>query len=365
MFKRQYLAGLFLLMSVTMASCAPQVTPPTQAVVPVTATPTLGQPSETATVLPPTETPAPIPAGWPVYKLAAKLPEAPAQARLYTQDFPATLPTGERLAALTKKLQITGTVSVSFGEDGSEMLFVTGGPADLRMQSDDPLIMVIDNLSKAPANSTPAKTFPPEVRVQTAKTFLEARNLLDFPYLMEPPSLSREKDQAIRVVPLLDGIPLHDTDPLNGRLLVTFDSAGEISAVFWRPLKLTAGDEVAIIPAAQAWEQLVSGKAPKKDGVGQCWQAQVFDPLEPYGVAGILDFESACASSGGSALTYAEATISDVKLVYFAHDLSNGMSPFAFPADSPARTVFPIWQFTGTTSDNRELIVLWPAMAGK
>jgi hypothetical protein len=38
------------------------------------------------------------------------------------------------------------------------------------------------------------------------------------------------------------------------------------------------------------------------------------------------------------------------------------MSPFTFPADSPARIVYPMWQFSGTTSDEREIEVLWPAI---
>lgn len=358
--------ALFFLLVLTV-SCAPKLEPTqvanhaTTTTTAVTFTPEI--PAETATEIPAIDTPNPDPSTWPVYKLATRLPDSPTQLHLYTQAFPAALPGGERLAALMKKLQITGAVSTSVGEDGGSLMSITGDSANIRLWSDDPLILVIDNISKTPQNSTPVKILPPDVRAQTAKSFLDARGLLDFPYIMEPPRLSREQDQSIRIVPLLDGYPLYDDDPLNGRLLVTFDSVGEISQVVWRPLKVVPGDFVDINPATVAWDQFVNGKTPKKQGIGQCWQTMVFDPGEPNAVAGILSFDSACVNwGGGENRPYGAATINDVKLVYFASDLSLGMSPFAYPADSPVRIVFPMWQFSGTTSDKRELIVLWPAM---
>ena len=190
---------------------------------------------------------------------------------------------------------------------------------------------------------------------------MKERNLLDFPYIMEPPRLSRERDQSIRVIPLIDGYPLYDYDPLNGRLLVWFNPAGEVSAVFWRPLKLVAGDSVNIQPAAVAWENFVRGDTPQGNGTGQCWQAMTFDPDESNASAK-LDFPACVSWATGPNPPYDSATINDVKLVYFAHDLSLGMSPFAFPADSPARVVFPMWQFSGVTSDGRDVVVLWPAI---
>jgi hypothetical protein len=145
-------------------------------------------------------------------------------------------------------------------------------------------------------------------------------------------------------------------------LLVLFNPAGEISVIAWRPLKLTAGDLVNIMPATVVWEQLVNGDIPAGGDTGQCWQATVFNPNDPYGLAGPL-YSTACVSHGSGPIpSYNAATIDQVDLVYFAHDLSLGMSPFAFAADSPARAVFPMWQFSGTTNDGRELIVLWPAI---
>ncbi|HTX90431.1 MAG TPA: hypothetical protein VMC09_04360 [Anaerolineales bacterium] len=358
--------ALFFLLVLTV-SCAQKLQPTqaansAKATLPAaTFTPEIS--TETPAGIPVTDTPNPGSSTWPAYNLATTLPDSPAQVHLYRQAYPAPLPGGERLAALMKKLQITGTVSTSVGEDGGSMMSITGDAVDMRLWSDDPLILVISYASKTPQSSTPEKTLPPDVRAQTARTFLDARGLLDFPYIMEPPRLSREQDQSIRIVPLLEGYPLYDYDPLNGRLLVSFDSAGEISMVIWRPLKVVPGESVDIKSAAVAWDQLVNGKMPKKQGIGQCWQAMVFDPGEADAVAGIANFDSACVNwGGGENRPYAAATIDDVELVYFASDLSLGTSPFAYPADSPARIVFPMWQFSGNTSDQRELIVLWPAI---
>jgi hypothetical protein len=65
-----------------------------------------------------------------------------------------------------------------------------------------------------------------------------------------------------------------------------------------------------------------------------------FEPNECNAIAK-LD-SPACVNWGtGPNPPYDTATISEAKLVYFAHDLNLGMSPFAFPADSPVRIVFP------------------------
>jgi LysM repeat protein len=297
---------------------------------------------------------------WPVYMLATKLPDSPTQLHLYKQTVPGGLPNEESLAALMAQLKITGTVSTRPNEAGDITMDITGDQGHAMLVSVDPLIMVLENGLQTPQNSTSARITPPEIRAKAAEAFLDARGLLDFPYIMEPPQLSRDRDRAIRITPLIDGYPLYDYDPLNGRLLVKFNPAGEVSVVYWKPLKIFAGDLVNIQPASVAWEQLVSGDTPKKNGMGQCWQAMLFDPNEPNARA-VADPPS-CVNWGGKAnRSYDAATISDVKLVYFANDLSLGMSPFAFPADSPVRDVFPMWQFSGVTSDGRDLVILWPA----
>jgi hypothetical protein len=297
---------------------------------------------------------------WPVYTLKADLPTSPAQMALYTQMVPGGLPNNERLAALMSQLKIRGEVSTRTSESGNTTVDITGDTGSVMLDSDDPLIMVLSIGSSADSRN-PTKILSPIERAQAAEKFLQARNLLDFPYTMEPPHLSRDRDRAIRVVPLIDGYPLYDYDPLNGRLLVWFNSTGEVSVVFWRPLKLVAGDFVNIQPATVAWENFVRGETPQGNDIGQCWQLMTFDPNESNAIA-TMD-SPACVNWGaGPNPSYNAATINDVKLVYFAHDLSLGMSPFAFPADSPARVVFPMWQFSGFTADGRELVVLWPAI---
>jgi len=280
---------------------------------------------------------------------------------LYTQVVPAGLPNDEHLPALMKQLKITGEVSTRMSEAGNTTMDITGDTGSVMLDSDDPLIMVLNNGAPSTDSGRPAKILSPAERAQTAEAFLRERNLLDFPYIMEPPGLSRDRDRAIRVVPLIDGYPLYDYDPLNGRLLVWFNSAGEVSVVFWRPLKLIAGDLVNIQPAAVAWENFVRGEMPKGNGTAQCAQVMTFDSKEPNAIAKVDPL--ACVNwEAGPNPPYQAATILDVKLVYFASDLSLGMSPFAFPADSPARVVLPMWQFSGVTSDGRDLVVLWPAI---
>ena len=298
---------------------------------------------------------------WPAYTLNTKLPNSPAQMTLYAQTVPAGLPNDDRLAALMAQLKVTGEVSTRTSEAGNTTMDITGDTGSVMLDSDDPLIMVLSNGPSATDSGAPTKILSATERAQTAEVFLKERNLLDFPHIMEPPSLSRDHDRAIRVVPLIDGYPLYDYDPLNGRLLVWFNSAGEVSVVFWRPLKLIAGSLVNIQPAAVAWESFVRGEMPKRNGTGQCAQVMTFDPNEPNAIAKVDPL--ACVNwETGPNPPYDAATINDVRLVYFASDLSLGMSPFAFPADSPARIVFPMWQFSGVTSDGRDLVVLWPAI---
>ena len=364
--KRQYLFGLFLLMTGVMAACAPKAIPSTQVSHLVAETPTLVASTSTETAPSPSETPDPHPAGWPLYTLATQLPEAPAQVRLYQQAFPAAMSTDERLTALMKRLKITGEVQTRTIAGGVQMISVMGGPADMYLWSDDPLIVSISDA--APPQDITPRPIAPDVRAAMVKAYLNERKLLDFPYIMEPPDLSPEKDWSIRVVPLIDNIPLYDYDPLYGRMLVTFNPSGKISLVSWQPLKLVAGDNVEIVPAAKAWQQFVNGETPKKTGVGRCWQASVYDSRLPYGAAEILDRTAACVSWDNGARNsqrYTTATITDVKLVYFTTDLNLGMSPFTRRADLPLRAVYPMWQFSGSTSDGRELLVLWPAMSEK
>ena len=296
----------------------------------------------------------------PAYTLNTKLPDSPAQMLLYKQVVPAGLPDDNSLVALMSQLKITGKVSTSTSEAGNSTINIAGDAGSVMLDSVDPLIMVL-NTPQTSDSGTSSKSLSPDERAKIAETFLQTRNLLDFPYIIEPPHLSRDRDRATRIVPLIDGYSLYDYDPLNGRLLVWFNSAGEVSSVFWRPLKIIASNSINIQPASTAWNQFVSGNTPKTNGIGQCWQIMTFDPNEPNATAQVTS--PSCVSWGaGESRPYTAATINEVKLVYFAQDLSLGMSPFAFPADSPARDVFPMWQFSGVTSDGRDLVVLLPAI---
>lgn len=297
---------------------------------------------------------------WPAYTLKTELPDSPSQMPLYRQSVPAGLPNEQQLTGLMAQLKITGTVSTRTNEGGNTTMDITGEAGSVILDSVDPLIMVL-NTPQTSEGGMSTKILPPEERIRIAGEFLKARGLLDFPFIIETPRLSRDQDRAVRIVPLIDGYSLYDYDPLNGRLLVWFNTAGEISTVFWRPLKLAAGAIVSIQPAARAWEQFAAGNTPQGNGMGQCWQAMIFDSKEPD--AGAQVTTPSCVSWGaGSNRPYDEAAINEVSLVYFAHDLSLVTSPFAYPADSPARDVFPMWQFSGVTSDRRELVVLWPAI---
>lgn len=359
---QRHLTFIAFSLLIALAACAPVSTTgansdATMTFTPEVPSPTATHPSTAAAQV--TSTPTTRP-GWPLYSLKAELPSAPEQMRLYTQVIAAGLPDDQRLAALMAQLKMTGQVSTRISEAGNKTIDISGEAGSLMLDSDDPLIMVLNVGPSAPGNGTSVKIVAPDARIQAAQSFLEERKLLDFPYILEPPQFSRDRDRAIRVVPLIDGYPLYDYDPLNGRLLVWFNADGEVATVFWRPLKLAAGDLVSIQPAAAAWDKFMRGDVPQ-DGKGQCWQVATFNPNDANATA-MIDLPACVNWGAGPNPSFDAATINDVKLVYFAGDLSLGMSPFAYPDDSPARLVFPIWQFSGTTADGRELVALWPAM---
>lgn len=290
----------------------------------------------------------------PVYTLKAELPDSPSQLRIYKQ-VPLTreLPDEERLKTIMKQLQISGTVTRD-----DRHVEVTWNPGYVfSLSSYDPFILYIQNGSIEPSKLSL------DVRIQTAETFLKAGGLLDFPYLMEPPR-SRQRDYAIRVAPLIDGYPLYDYNALNGRLLIIFDSAGQVDRVTWRALKIAPVDVVDVVPAAVAWEQLVKGEFPMGNAIGQCWEGDVLDPITGKVTYIRSNSKAQCSHYGGTPTHYTAATINEVKIVYFAYDigLNGGVSLFGCPEDFPDLNVFPMWQFSGTTSDGRDLIIIWPAI---
>lgn len=311
------------------------------------------------TPAPPEATPSDRLPGWPLYTLQTELPAAPAEMRLYRQIGPVGMAAEEETNKLMAQLKVSGERSAQTGEAGPDMLKISGEQGTLLVFSAQPPSFSWF-LSPSVSSEQPVSLSPQE-RAAAAESFLQTRGLLNFPYLLEPPRLSRERERAVRIVPLIDGCRLYDYDPLNGRLLVLFDPEGRISAVFWRPLQLEAGEMVKIRPAAQAWTEFQRGELPAASGIGQCWQVTTFDPSRADAIAQTT--LPGCVTSGLTTQPdYQAATVNAVELVYFAYDLNAGMSPFSFPPDSPARSVFPMWQFSGVTQDGRELEILWPAI---
>lgn len=352
------------------AACAPLETPaqppadaqtpqPSTEAAPPTATaaPTERPPTEIAE---PSATPTEF-VGWPDYVLDTALPEAPTEVRVYIQTLAEKLPPQEELAPLWDRLLITGTVSSRMDEAGDRVFSIEGQAGNVTVWSTSPLMLTLQNGTNMIAGPQPEPGLPLDARERLATDFLNARGLLDFSYRMEAPLLSRNRENAIRVVPLIDDIPVADYDALNGRLLVEFSKQDEVAVVFWRPLSLAPGDPVAVTPAETAWEQLRSGAVPDVDLPGQCWQTSVLDPDDPLSFASPLNDGACVGYLSGPTRRYAGATITHVELVYFARDLMLGMSPFAFPEDSPTRLVTPMWQFTGVTDDGRDVQILWPA----
>ncbi len=356
-----------------LAACAPLDTPMLQpAAAAPTSEPTAPPIETTRDTAPPTQQPTQTAApaatptdfvGWPTYVLDTTLPEAPAEARMYIQTMAEKLPEQDVLTSLWDRLLITGTVSSRIDEGGDRVSTIVGPAGNVWVSSTNPLMLTLQNGTNTIAGPQPEPGLALVERERLAGDFLNARGLLDFPYRMEAPVLSRNRDSAIRVVPLIDDIPLADYDALNGRLLVEFSAQDEVAVVFWRPLSLAPGDPIAVTSAETAWEQLQFGAVPTSDDPGQCWQASVLDSAEINGVASPLSGSACVGYSSGPIRRYAGATITQVELVYFARDLNLGMSPFAFPEDSPARLVYPMWQFTGVTDDGRDVQILWPATA--
>lgn len=302
-------------------------------------------------------------ATWPEYTLAGELPSSPSEVRIYVQTVAQRLPATDELMGLWTQLDITGTLTSRASESGDRMVTIEGKEGSAWVWSADPLMFTLQKGTDTPVGPLPTPSLSVEERAQKAEAFLESRNLLDFPYRVEAPYLSRNRNSAVRIVPLIDGIPLTDYDSLNGRLLVEFNAKDEVSVVYWRPLKLEPGEMAEVIPAKTAWEQLKAGSTPSGSQVGHCWQASVLDPSDVSGVASPLNLNACVNYMSGPNQRYSGATISKIELVYFARDLSLGSSPFGASADSPDRLVFPLWRFTGTTDDGRLVEILWPALA--
>ncbi|HUN23298.1 MAG TPA: hypothetical protein PK299_09230 [Anaerolineales bacterium] len=303
-------------------------------------------------------------ADWPQFTLSATLagalPSAPAELPLYRQAMPDALPSPAELDAVLAQLKVTGEVAESFGEANDRTILVTEGGNSLRLVSTDPLNMVLA-MGEEPLDAQQVN-LPIQERAQSADTFLKERQLLNFPYRLEVPNFSREAGRAIRVVPLLDGVPLYDFDPLNGRMLVLFNAEGAVSSVFWRALKLNPNGTAKLKTAEQVWQEIQAGQIPSA-GEGRCWQVGIYDPSQEFPVFTPISPQPCVTYSSGAVSAFGAATIDRFEWVYFAYDLNLGMSESAFPADSPARLVFPLWRLVGTTDDGRQVEVLWQALA--
>jgi hypothetical protein len=344
---------LLLLLALGLTACRP------------TASQSLPASPTPAYELPTDNTPTAQPGtAWPQFTLSAMLagalPSAPVELPLYRQVTPEPLPSTAELEGVLTRLKIAGEVTEYVGEANDRTILVTAGNNSLSLVFANPLNFVLA-VGDEPANLTQINLPIPE-RAQAADTFLKERQLLDFSYRLEVPNFSREAGRAMRVVPLLEGVPLYDFDPLNGRMLVLFNADGAVSSVFWRALKLIPHGTTKLKTAEQAWQEIQAGQIPNQ-GEGRCWQVGIYDSKQEFPVFTPISPQPCVTYSSGPVSAFGAATFDRFELVYFAFDLNLGMSESAFPADSPARLVFPVWRLVGTTDDGRQVELLWQAIA--
>jgi len=265
-------------------------------------------------------------------QLAIHLPEHPQQVPLYRRQ-PETL-TEEGAVALFQKMGIDGPVSRRTAEAGNAIFTASGQGYTMNVDSDSPPFFVFGRGDP----SVEPGTQPFEERKQLAEGFLQAHQLPDFPYRVEPVYGPYGENQAVAVAQMIDNIPLYQ-----GRspwIWLAFDGQGQLFNMVFQKLQLVPDGQIALRPVGEVWGDLqahrLENKAMLRVLSNEEWQG---DPWEQ------------------------KATIHEAELLYFAGN-TGGMWVGSIPAESPIRLVLPVWRFTGQLIDGTAIEILAEAAAG-
>jgi len=187
-----------------------------------------------------------------------------------------------------------------------------------------------------------------------AENFLLEHSLLHFEYRIERAIGSYAEDNAVRVLPLMSGVPLFENDPTNPRLWVVLDAEGHVWHLFYETLSLATLGELPLRPASLAWSEIC---------IGGSQEGLLYTTYDINGRIG--------STRGGVAVLGEEAFAADlsaqlgeidyVELVYYAFDLRFA-SANAYPPGSPVRFVQPVWRFAGHLDNGQGFDILTPAL---
>jgi hypothetical protein len=265
-------------------------------------------------------------------QLAIPLPEHPQQVPLYRRQ-PETL-TEEGAVALFRQMGIDGPVSRRTAEAGNAIFTASDQGYTMNVDSDSPPFFVFGRGD--PSIEPGTQSF--EARKQLAESFLQAHQLPDFPYRIEPVYGPYGQNQAVAVAQMIDNIPLYQ-----GRspwIWLAFDIQGQLFNMVFQKLQLAPDGKIALRPASEVWDDLqahrLENKAMLRFLSNQEWQG---DPSTQ------------------------KATIHEAELVYFVAN-TGGMWVGSIPPDSPIRLVLPVWRFTGQMSDDTPIEILTEATTG-
>ncbi len=264
--------------------------PPTPTPIPAEATPLPAEnPDPNITTTPtaavePTSTP--LPAEVPssgfntmpgvTFAFANPLPTSPAQVPVYLQD-PQDELNEDTARAMAQQMGLNGEVTFYEGEMGGQQYIVTDGDVQmifygypdqfsyftsmLTLPSSDMNEMYYRGMY-SPPNATLADPLPFDQRVALAEEFLNAHNLLDYPYRAEP---SITDPNGVRFVELLDGIPLvygvGKNPGMIERINISIDPDGQISSLFHSHHHYQPLNAYPLLTADQAWARLGSENA--------------------------------------------------------------------------------------------------------
>lgn len=266
-------------------------------------------------------------------QLAIPLPEHPQQIALYRRQ-PETL-TKEGAMALFKQMGIDGSVSRRTAEAGNAIFTASGQGYMMNVDSDFPPFFVFGRGDP----SVEPGTQPFEERKQLAEGFLQAHQLPDFSYRIEPVYGPYGQNQVVAVAQMIDNIPLYQ-----GRspwIWLAFDGHGQLFNMVFQKLQLVPHGQIALRPAGAVWDDLQAHR------------------LEHKTMLRILSNEE---WQGGPSAQ--KATIHEAELVYLAAN-TGGMWVGSIPADSPIRLVLPVWHFTGQLTDGTPIEILTEATDGE
>ena len=291
------------------------------------------------------------------FELRAELPAGPAQAPIYRQLPIDTTIDAERASKVAAQLGITGEVSSYIGEGGETVYQIADEHSGIFMDSDSPLAFTYNAKGK-PIAGPPNTLFSFRDRARIATEFLQAHQLLDFEFLVEPATGSNFDAFSVRIATLLPGGKLYENDERNPRIQVVIDETGSVWIVFFKPLKLKPLGEYPLRSVASVWEDLASHSAP--DGVSY----RIIDQAsgQTLSTGGRIPLPGETDSP--EVLDLGRGTVDQVELVYFAFDF-RGHSVNAFPADAPVRLVQPMWRFAGYLADGNEFEILASAVEGE